>query len=145
MIKFKIITPDKIVFEAEIDAVTLPSQMGEITILPNHIPLISLLVPGEIKIKKNKEEISLSTSGGFVEITGQSVVVLSDTAERAEEIDIAKAEEAKVSAEKMMKEKRVDSEEFARMSAKIEKELARLKVARKRKFREPKNNIESSN
>lgn len=136
MIKFKIVTPERVLYQDEVDQVTLPTPKGEITILPHHIPLVSSLVPGEIRVVKNKEEVSMAISGGFVEITGKNITLLADTAERAEEIDEVRATEAEKRAKELMAEKKIDSAEFAYLTAKIEKELARLKVARRRKYRD---------
>ncbi len=131
-IKFKIVTPEKTVFEEEIDQVTLPTQEGEITVLPNHIPLISVLSPGELVIKKDNEEIDMAVSGGMIEVRNNEIVILADTAERAEEIDLKRAEEARERAEKLKDEKiRMDETEFATAAAIFEKNLARIKVARK--------------
>ena len=133
-INFEIVTPERTLLKEEIRQVTLPTLEGQITVLPDHIPLIAVLVPGEIVVKKEDgEEVSMAVSGGFVEVLVNKVVVLADTAERAEEIDEARAEEAKKRAEKLLEEKKLDKREFAALAAKIEKELARLKVARKRR------------
>src|SRR3989338_4535813 len=94
-IKFKIATVERVVYEAEIDQVTLPTKLGEITILPNHIPLVSSLSAGEILIKKDGVEIPLATSGFFVELSDNQIVILADTAERLEEIDQQRAEQAR--------------------------------------------------
>ncbi len=133
MILFKIITPEREVFRAEIDEAMIPTKNGQIGILPNHIPLVSLVVPGEILIKKNGEEIFLAVSGGVVEIDGKNVTLLADTAEYIDEIDEARAEEARQRAKERMKEKSLNEEEFAYLSGKIEKELARLRVKKKYK------------
>jgi F-type H+-transporting ATPase subunit epsilon len=131
-INFKIATPEKVVFKSEIvEQITLPTMQGEITILPNHIPLISVLKPGEIVIKENGAEKMMSVSGGFIEVLADKVVVLADTAERAEELDIERAEAAIKRAQEAMTQKRFDAKEFASISAQIEKELARVKVAKK--------------
>lgn len=131
-IKFKIVTPERTVLEDEVDQLTLPTQEGEITILPNHIPLISVLAPGELVAKTNGEEIAMAVSGGMVEVRKNEITVLADTAERAEEIDIKRAEEAKARAEKLKEEKiRLDETEYATAAALLEKNLARIKVARK--------------
>src|SRR5665648_417690 len=98
-IKFKIVTPEKTVYEDSVDQVTLPTQEGEITVLPNHIPLISVLRAGELVAKKGGEEIAMAVSGGMVEVRKNEITILADTAERAEEIDLARAEEAKQKAE----------------------------------------------
>ena len=132
MIKFKIATPERVVYEDEIDQITLPTKMGEITILPNHIPLVSSLMPGEVLIKKGKEEIPLAVSGGFLEYNNNQLVILADTAERAEEIDEQRAEEGRKRAKELLEKKQAKEEvDFTTLAAKMEKELARLKVVRK--------------
>lgn len=131
-INFKIVTPEKTVFESEIDQATLPVADGEATILPNHRSYIAALKAGEIMLKKGAEEIIMAVSGGFIEFNKNNLVVLADTAERAEEIDIKRAEEAKAKAEEAMKQKEsMDNVEYARVVAAIEKEMARLRVGRK--------------
>jgi len=131
-IKFKIVTPEKTVYEDTVDQVTLPTQDGEITVLPNHIPLISVLTSGELVAKKGGEEIAMAVSGGMIEVQKNEITILADTAERAEEIDIKRAEEAKQRAEKLKDEKiRSDETDYATAAAILEKNLARIKVARK--------------
>lgn len=130
-IHFKIITPEKTVFEEEIDQATLPVANGEVTILPNHRSYIASLKAGEAVLKKDGKEISLSVAGGFIEFNKNSLVILADRAERAEDIDLNRAEEARKRAEAVMKEKMTDDAEYARVAAALEKELARIKVARK--------------
>ena len=131
--KFKIVTPERVVFEDTVDAVVLPTVEGEITVLPHHIPLVSLLKAGEIRIKKGSEEIPLAVSSGVIEVDGEKVVVLADTAERADELEEAKIEEAREAAQKLMSEKRNDAEGFAEATALLERELARLKVVKRRR------------
>lgn len=131
-IKFKIITPEKTVFEDTIDQVTLPTAMGEITILPNHRSYISSVMPGELMIKKDRKETTLFVSGGFIEFNNNELIVLADTAERAEEIDIKLAREARKRAEKIREEKiSMDEEEYASVVAAIQRESARIRVAQK--------------
>ena len=132
-LKFKIVTPERVVFEDTVDAVVLPTVEGEITVLPHHIPLVSLLKAGEIRIKKGSEEIPLAVSSGVIEVDGEKVVVLADTAERADELEEAKIEEAREAAQKLMSEKRNDAEGFAEATALLERELARLKVVKRRR------------
>ncbi len=134
-INFEITTPEKIVYSEEVDEVVLPTPQGEIGILPNHIPLVSLLSPGELRIKKGDDVVYMAVSGGFIEVRPDKVIVLADTAEQAEDIDEERAEEARKRAQELSKEKRVDAKEFAALTAKIEKEFARLKVARKKRRR----------
>jgi F-type H+-transporting ATPase subunit epsilon len=131
-IKFKIVTPERTVFESEINQVTLPTQEGEITVLPNHIPLISVLTPGELVAKVGGEEIAMAVSGGMIEVRSNEITILADTAERAEEIDLSRAEEARKRAEDLKDEKiRMDETEYAAVAALMERNLARIKVARK--------------
>ncbi|PIY96977.1 MAG: ATP synthase F1 subunit epsilon [Candidatus Kerfeldbacteria bacterium CG_4_10_14_0_8_um_filter_42_10] len=138
--KFKIVTPEKVVYENEIDQITLTTKMGEVTILPNHIPLVSSLKAGEILIKKDGQEIPLAVSGGFAELANNNLVILADTAERVEEIDEAQAEEARKRAEEFLKRRGQVAEEavdYTALAAKLEKELARLKVVRKYRRNRP--------
>ena len=131
-IKFKIVTPEKTVYESEVDQATLPVLDGEVTILPNHRSYIAALKAGEIMLKTAGKETLMATSGGFIEFSNNTLLVLADTAEAAAEIDVKRAEEAKQRAEDLKKEKiSMNDEEYARVAAAIEKEAARIKVARK--------------
>src|SRR3990167_1688466 len=135
-IKFKIITPEKTVFKDEINQATLPVTDGEVTILPNHRSYVATLKAVEIIIKKDGKEISLSAAGGFLEFDRNNLIILADRAERAEEIDLKRAEEARTRAEELKKEKiSTDDEDYARVAAMIEKEAARIKVAKKHRTR----------
>src|SRR3989338_7126232 len=128
--KFKIASPERVVYESEVDSVTCSTEMGEITILPNHIPLVANLKPGELKTVNGEGEKFIAVSGGFVEVRpNNEVVILADAAEHAEEIDIAKAEQARERARKAMAEKTLSGEEYAATAAALERSLARLKVA----------------
>ena len=132
-IKFEIVTPERTVLKQEILQISVPTTSGEITILPDHIPLVSVLKPGviELKLADSSFEI-ISVSGGFVEVMKDKVVILADTAERAEELDENKIEAARLRAEEAKKNaKFVDDVEFAKISSKIEKELARLHAVNK--------------
>lgn len=130
-IVFKIVTPEKVVLEETIDQLTIPTQEGEITVLPDHLPLVAVLKPGEMTVVKNGQKTFLAVSGGFVEVQPNIITILADTAETAEEIDEARAEEARARAEKLLKEKQTDTQDFTYLAAKMEKELARLRVVRK--------------
>src|SRR3989339_1875924 len=102
-LKFKIITPEREIFSDVIEQVSLMTRDGEITILPGHIPLVSILQAGELKYKKNGQENILAVSGGFVEVRGDNeIVILADTAEMAQEINLKRAEEAHERAKKVM-------------------------------------------
>ncbi|MDD5750503.1 MAG: ATP synthase F1 subunit epsilon [Candidatus Pacebacteria bacterium] len=136
-IKFKIVTPERVVYENEVDSVTLPTQTGEITVLPNHIPLVAALKAGELTARKNKEEFPMAVSGGLIEINKNEVIVLADTAEHAYEINEQWAEEARSRALKLIQEKHKEEVDYTALTATIEKELARLKVARRHKSKLP--------
>lgn len=133
IINFEIVTPEGPVFKEEVTQVTVPTKQGEITVLPNHIPLVASLMPGVIEIEKlgGGGEI-MSVSGGFIEVLRDKVIILADTAERAEEIDMTRAEEARARAEEIKKDMRhFDQESFAGLSAKIAKELARSRAVKR--------------
>lgn len=132
-INFEIITPERVVYKAEVDSITIPTSTGEITVLPDHIPLISLLVPGELHVKIGNQEELMAVSGGFIEVRKDKVLILSDTAELAHEIDLAAVEEAKARAEKLLKEKQTEKIDYVALAANLERELARLKVGNKYK------------
>ncbi len=86
---FKIITPERVVFSDEVDQVTMMTKSGEITVLPHHIPLVTLLQPGELRYKKNGDDQYIAVSGGFAEVRpDNSIVILADTAEHAHEINL---------------------------------------------------------
>ena len=127
-IKFEIVTPERVVLSKEILQIVVPTTSGEITVLPDHIALVSVLKPGvlEVRLADNSSEV-ISVSGGFVEVTKDKVVILADTAERAEELNEERIRAAQERAEKLKEEaKDVDDVQFAAMAAKIEKEMARL-------------------
>ena len=135
-IHFEITTPEKTVYKEEVDQVTVPTSTGEITILPNHIPLVSQLVAGELVVKRGDEITHMAVSGGFLEVRkNNEVVVLADSAEKAEEIDTKRAEEARERARQLMNGKRHDAEAFAEAVAELEKSMARLKVAKRARHR----------
>jgi F-type H+-transporting ATPase subunit epsilon len=132
MFKLKIATPERVVKELDVDSVSLPTQLGEVTVLTNHIPLVANLVPGEIRYKVGSDQGFFAVSGGFIEIQKKNeVIVLADTAEFGHEIDVERAEEARVRAKKLMQESYKDEQTFTDAAAALEKNIVRLKVARK--------------
>lgn len=132
-IKFKIVTPERVVYENDVLQVTIPTTTGEITILPNHVPLISVLSAGELRIKDRDGEHTIAVVGGAVEVRPESeVVILADNAERAEEIDIARAEEARKRAEEQMQQlKHTEDVDYAKLQAVMERELNRIRIGKK--------------
>lgn len=135
-INLQIITPEKIAYSGKVDQVSLPTEEGEITILANHIPIISTMKHGELVVKNNNEEIPMAVWNGFIEVKKNCIIIMTDIAERVEEIDEKKAEEARKKAENLLKEKdRLSDVAFADATALLGKSFVRLKVARKRKRR----------
>lgn len=130
-----ITTPERIVYQDQVDSVTLPTIEGEVTILPNHVPVVSVIKAGELVIRKGSDARPYAIGGGFIEIDGKKLTVLADTAEHLEEIDEQKAEEAKARAEQLKLEKHEDAEEYARIAGKLERDLNRLRIVRKYRHR----------
>jgi F-type H+-transporting ATPase subunit epsilon len=131
-IKFEIVTPERIVLKEQILQVTVPTQSGEITVLPDHIPLVSILKPGVLELKKSDGETEvISVSGGFIEVLKNKIVILADSAERAVELDEAEIEAARQKAEEMKKWKDVDAIQFAEADALIERQMARSKAVKR--------------
>ena len=127
-IKFEIVTPERVVFREEILQLSVPTTTGEITILPDHIPLVSVLQPGVIELKKmdGSKEV-MSVSGGFVEVMKDKIIILADTAERAEELDEERIKNAHLRAEELKKNLRnADDVQFTDVAVRLEKELARM-------------------
>lgn len=135
MLHAQIITPDGSIFDGDADAISLPTPDGEITVLPHHIPLISIVVPGTIIVRQGKKEQVFSVSRGVIEVDGKSLRILADTADRAEELQEAAVAHAKSAAEQLLQEKRQDEEGFAEATAIMERELARLSTIRKLRAR----------
>lgn len=134
--RLNIVTPEKKIFENDVDSVSLPTLDGEITVLPHHLPLMTQIKPGELIIKHSGKTEYFVTGGGFVEITGTRVSVLTDLAETSEEISLQKAEEAKKRAEEAIANKHnLTDEEFAIAAATLEKALASLNIKRRRHSR----------
>lgn len=126
-----IATPEREVYRDTIDSVSLPTVDGEITVLPHHIALSTILKPGELVIRKGTEARPYAVSGGFIEVQPHQLVVLADTAEHLEEIDEQRAQEAIELAKKRKEEMREDHVEYATVVGKLERDLNRLKLVRK--------------
>jgi F-type H+-transporting ATPase subunit epsilon len=136
-IRLDIVTAERMVYSEEVDMVVAPGFEGQLGILPHHTPLMTTLLPGELRIKKGTEEVSLAISGGFLEVRPDRVVVLADAAERAEEIDVERAEAARKRAQERLTRQRELGFDGVRAEASLRRSLARLRVAetarRKRK------------
>lgn len=135
MLSLKIVTPEKVIYENNIEQVSVPTTTGEITILSHHVPLVSILQAGELKIKDKNGEQVMAVSGGFLEIKANNeLVILADNAERAEEIDVDRAEQARQRAiEQMERTKAEEDVDYAKLQAVLEREMNRVRVGRKYK------------
>lgn len=129
-IKLEIVTPEAKTYSEDVDMVTLTGTDGEMGILPQHMPLMTGLVAGEIIARKDGKNIFLAVGDGFVQITGDRVAILTDMAIKADDIDEAKAEEARQRAEARLAEKLSDEEACA-VGAALAHSLAQLKVKRR--------------
>ena len=136
-LKLKIVTPERLILEEMVDQVTLPATEGEITILPDHVPLITGLASGDVVAKSGTEEVPMAMVGGFVEVKKNEdgvteVAVLADFAEHVGELSEEKIAQAKARAEELKKQMEnkelVDFEHFA---AELERSLTRVKIADK--------------
>jgi F-type H+-transporting ATPase subunit epsilon len=128
-LKLEIVTPDSKVFSEDVDMVTLPASEGEMGIYPQHVPVVTQVVSGELVARKEGRDVRLAVGEGFVEITADRVAIMTDMAIRAENIDEAKAEEARRRAEARLAE-HLDDEEAAVVNAALAHSLAQLKVKR---------------
>ncbi len=131
-LKLEIVTPEAKIYSEDVEMVTLPGTEGEMGIYPNHVPLMTQIKPGEITVLKGGQQYFLAVGEGFVEITGDRVAIMTDMAIKAENIDEAKAEEARKRAEARLTEK-LDDEEVASVSAALAHSLAQLHVKRRQR------------
>ena len=133
-IKFEIATAERVIYSDDVDIVIAPGIEGQMAILPSHAPLLTMLQSGELVVRKEGEETAIFVSGGFLEVMQNRVTVLADTAERAEEIDVERAEEAKRRAEERLKDKEYLPEmDLARAEVALRRALTRIKVAERRR------------
>ena len=135
-VRLDIVTAERVVYSEEVDAVIAPGVEGQLGILPYHAPLMTTLQPGELRVRGSDEEFSMAISGGFLEVRPDRVIVLADAAERAEEIDVARAEEAKRRAQEQLS-LRTPEVDVAQAEAALHRSLARLEVGEKRRRRRP--------
>ena len=130
-IKLTITTPIRTVYSDEVDQLTLTTTSGEITVLPNHVPLISTLKVGHIMIKKDGQESYFAINGGLIEVRkASSVIILSDRSEYVDEIDLERAEEAIKKAEEYMKNPEENGLDYRQLQAMMAKEKNRARLAR---------------
>jgi F-type H+-transporting ATPase subunit epsilon len=131
-LKLEIVTPETTAYSEDVEMVTLPGSEGELGVYPNHVPLLTTLNPGELRVLKGGKESFLAIGEGFVEITGSTVSVLTDMALEPAVIDESAAEAAVARAQAAMKED-LGKEEVAAVQASLQKALAQLHVKRRRR------------
>lgn len=132
-IRCEIVSQDRKVFEDEVDIVVVPGADGEMGILPHHSALLTALKPGVLKVRRGGQEDVFAISGGFVEVQPDLVTVLADAAERSDEIDIARAEEARRKAEESLKNAPRESQSFIEAEMALRRSNLRLSVAKRRR------------
>ena len=135
-IKLDIVSAERLVYSDEVDMVIAPGAEGQLGILPHHAPLMTMLGSGELLIRKGGSEISLVVSGGFMEVRPDQIIVLADAAERIEEIDVARAEEARRRAEEKL-EHPASNIDLEKAEMALKRSLVRLKAVDKIKKRRP--------
>ena len=133
-IELEIITPEKVVYKDTIQKIILPTSEGQITILPDHISLVTVTMPGEIVVYKENDTSHMAVMNGFVEFSDNKLKLMTDAAELAEEIDERRAEEA-VKRSEVAKEKALNDVENAEASAALQRALIRIKVAQRKSRR----------
>ncbi|SRR3990170_5121110 len=130
-ILLEIVAPNRLIMHEEVDEVVCPGIEGELGILPGHIPLLTTLTIGELRYKKNNVFCSIAIGWGYAEVTGHRVVILAEIAEKAEEIDLVRAEEAKKRAEEILA-KGPEETDFEKAKESLQKALNRMQIAGKR-------------
>lgn len=133
--RLEIATAERVVYSEDVEILVAPGMDGQLGILPNHAPLLTALQPGEIRVVREGEESYMAVSGGFLEVMANRVTILADTAERAEEIDIERAEEAMQRAQERIDTGGVNAMELQRVLASMRRSQARLLAARRRRPR----------
>ncbi len=132
-IQLDIVTAERQLVSEQVDYVSAPGVDGVMGILPRHAPLLTALVPGELRYKKDNEEYAFAIGGGFMEVRPDHITVLADTAEEAEEIDEVRAEQARKRAQELLKETPHADVEAARIEQSLRRAEVRLRVARRKR------------
>lgn len=131
-IHLEIVTAERTVLSDDVDQINAPGAAGRMGVLPRHEPLMTLLAPGDLTVIKNGESTPYAISGGFMEVLPDRVTVLADTAERADEIDEARADAARRRAEELLRERRSEQDMLI-AEAQLRRAMVRLRVARLRR------------
>jgi F-type H+-transporting ATPase subunit epsilon len=132
MLHLEIVTPEQKIYSDDVDSVVIPGMEGELGVLPQHVPLMTQLLPGELRVLKGGQELRLAVGEGFVEIGPDKIAVLTDMAVKESEIDESAAEDAIKRAEEAMKDTKLGDEEYATVKASLQKSLALVRVKRRK-------------
>ena len=131
-IQLEIVTPERLVYQDEVESVNVPGVEGELGILPHHAPLVSTLGYGELRIRKGGAEESFAIVGGFVQVRPDKVVVMAETADMASEIDVEKAQEARREAERALESGYSEGADLSLARAQLQQALLRIRLAERR-------------
>ncbi|MEJ7748973.1 MAG: F0F1 ATP synthase subunit epsilon [Candidatus Limnocylindrales bacterium] len=131
-IELEIVTPERLAYRDTVDAVVLPGSEGELGVLPHHAPLVSMLGVGELRIRKGADEETFAIAGGFLQVRPDKVVVMAEMADLASEIDLAKAEEARREAERVLEAGYQEGADLSLARAALQQALLRIRVAERR-------------
>jgi len=130
-LELEVVTPDRLVVKEKVDIVMAMGALGEFGILPNHIPFLTTLQPGELRYRKDNQLEYMAVTGGFAEISNNKVTILAEAAERAREIDVDRAKRARERAEKRLAMVRTEAIDFLRAESALKRSLVRLRIAEK--------------
>jgi len=125
-IRLELVTPERLLLSEEVDEVILPGYEGEFGVLPEHTQYLAILNIGVLRYRKGSETRRIALGGGYAEVTPERVVVMADTAERAEEIDVERARRARERAEAALKELSLDDETYAKANAALQRAMVRM-------------------
>ena len=140
-LQLEIVTPERLVYEDEVDAVVLPGSEGELGVLPHHAPLISMLGAGELRLRKAGQEESFAIMGGFLQVLPDKVVVMAEMADMASEIDLERAQEARRQAEQALESGYHEGADLSAARAALQAALIRIRVAERRHREGPRHRV----
>jgi F-type H+-transporting ATPase subunit epsilon len=129
-IQLEVVSAERLVFSGEVEKVVAPGAQGQLGVLPHHAPLMTLLDPGELMVTQDGSEICIAVTGGFMEVRPDHIIILADAAERADEIDIERAEEAKRRAEERLRGE-VTEVDLAKAEVALKRSLMRLRAVQR--------------
>ena len=134
-IKLDVVTAEREVFSEDVDSVVAPGVEGQLGILPHHAPLMTMLQPGELWVKQGDAELCLTITGGFLEVRPDRIIILADAAERAEDIDVSRAEEAKKRAEERLHQRREAGIDVAQAELALRRATIRIRAVERSRRR----------